>query len=229
MWHSVLLILTLSFLLSACAAFSQRRDGDSDPAFLKGQSAPKTHDEIAENLTRTDTVRYYPYALTVKATLTTAPLLIASAEKSVLDSAFKEKWSDEKAAAELAERKKKILALRPGLVCFNMNIETRDGRANDTKAWHGVIRVGDKQISDVTFTPMDGFVKTTTTTSTSQYGTTSVYDTKDYYMYSVACADKPFDSSQPFVFVVQPRYAREVGEFELAWGMKLPPKANKLP
>lgn len=160
----------------------------------------------------------------ITATPVTRPYAEAKARESIEDSAFKEKWADDRKAKELASALKAAIKDFEKKTCFDIKIGTNHPNAIDSKVWHGDINVAGEAPLPVKFSEFIGYSNTTHTATTSG-GYTSVSKNTQYNMFGNACTDKPADLAKPFQLAIDPRYEKNLKPLILTWG-KYPEQAK---
>lgn len=156
-------------------------------------------------------VKIYPY---------TRPLLIARVRKNIAETAFKERWSDEKRAEEFrktvdAEEKRLILDRQ----CFAVEINTRRSAALELKYWYGTLKQNDKEQS-LSFSKGQGFtVVEKTTVFSGAYGVYSgtTTESREHFFYADACGTTPIQLADAFSISIDPRYELGLAPIELSW------------
>ena len=150
----------------------------------------------------------------------TAPLVRALARERVEETAFKEKWSEQKKAEALqSDLKDSTDQLTGEKQCFRMNLETPFLDATEMKHWHGKV-VQDQDELELTFSKGSGYAKVTTNSSVNTIGGTAhinSFDTTEYFYTTVACTKKPIELARTFKLILEPRYDKELVPLELAW------------
>ncbi len=218
------LILALNALVG-CGHMPARQKGDSNPDFLSGNNpkAAKAED-MRKDLERSAGSSGWVFNVRIYATPVTRPYAEAKAREAVEESAFKEKWPEDKKDKELATMIKAATKDLDNKLCFDITIRTNDPSAIDSKVWHGDLKVEGEAPLSVKFSEFVGYSNTTHTARTSG-GYTSVSKTTSYNMFGSACTDKPANLTKPFQLSVDPRYEKNLKPLILTWG-KFPEQAK---
>ncbi len=216
------LIIASSAFLAACAGGPMvkiKSSGPIDLAYVSNEQPTADRKTMKTNLMRDFKQDYYPYYLYVKVVPRTKSYVLASAQETTKELAFKEKWDDKKLEAQKAIAITNAKTSFEKETCMDVEIETDDLFANESTAWHGeLISDGDQmQKLEVKFSKFVGWQNNKTTVYSSRYGANAVKDAT-YYLYSTACVSKAIDMTKPFELIVQPRYKQEVPEFRVSWG-----------
>jgi hypothetical protein len=153
-------------------------------------------------------VKFYPY---------TQPLIKSQVATALEETAFKEKWSDEKKSKEM---KSKIETQTKEFVtskqCFALEINTPVLAAIELKYWYGTLKQAGKDLP-LKISKGSGFTQRTThVTGSPRYGYSS-YQTEKYFYFAQACTTKPIQLSEEFQITIDARYEKDLLPIEMSW------------